>query len=222
MKSKAWDWSKVVGDVNKNIWLEPSIESYYLIDRWKKQNKKEFLDLGCGLGRHTIQFAKAEFNTCSMDLSMTSINETKKWCKKENLDVGFSMGDMLKLPYGDEKFDCVLGYSVIYHTNTNGMKQVISEMYRILKEGGEAYLTLASKYTWHGKQNKLSAVDKNTKIKLETSGEKGVPHFFADYNLIYELFSDFKIEDILHIQRNDKYGEKGSWHYHMLIRKTRK
>lgn len=64
VESKAWDWGIIKdGDDRRRIWLEPAIESYYLIDRWKGQGKKDFLDLGCGLGRHTIQFAKADFIT---------------------------------------------------------------------------------------------------------------------------------------------------------------
>ena len=48
VKSKAWNWEIVNGDKSK-MWLEPSIDSYYLVDRWKRQNKSKFLDLGCGL-----------------------------------------------------------------------------------------------------------------------------------------------------------------------------
>ena len=53
--SKAWNWNMVKGDHEK-YWQEPATESYYLINRWLSQNKSDFLDLGCGLGRHTIQF----------------------------------------------------------------------------------------------------------------------------------------------------------------------
>ena len=50
VKSKEWNWKIVKGDHEK-YWKEPSIESFYLVNRWKSQNKKDFLDLGCGLGR---------------------------------------------------------------------------------------------------------------------------------------------------------------------------
>jgi len=221
MESKAWDWKKVKGSNKENIWIEPSVESYYLINRWKNQNKKEFLDLGCGLGRHTVQFAKSGFKTCSMDLSETSVEETKNWCKNENLDVNFVVGDMLKLPYEEDQFDCILSYNVINHTDTNGIKKIISELYRVLKTDGEAYLTLTSKETWGWKQDH-PLVDENTKIKMETEEENGIPHFYADYNLILELFKDFKIEDLIHNQKI--YERDGvireSWHYHILISKT--
>ena len=76
IESKPWEWSKLNEEGQKK-WKEPSIESYYLINRWKKQNKKDFLDIGCGLGRHTIQFAKKGFNVNSIDLSEEEIKTTK-------------------------------------------------------------------------------------------------------------------------------------------------
>lgn len=48
VKSKGWNW-KIIEGKNEEIWKEPSIESYYLINRWKEQGKKNFLDLGCGI-----------------------------------------------------------------------------------------------------------------------------------------------------------------------------
>ena len=38
VESKAWNWSKAS---KLDIWKEPSIESYYLLNRWKKQMKKD-------------------------------------------------------------------------------------------------------------------------------------------------------------------------------------
>ena len=58
VESKAWNWSKAS---KLDIWKEPSIESYHLLNRWNKQMKKDFLDLGCGIGRHTILFAQKGF-----------------------------------------------------------------------------------------------------------------------------------------------------------------
>lgn len=46
VKSQGWKWENVSEDWN-NIWKTPSMESYYLLHRWKEQNKNSFLDLGC-------------------------------------------------------------------------------------------------------------------------------------------------------------------------------
>ena len=219
VESKAWDW-KIVKDKQEQTWLEPSVESYYLINRWQKQRKKDFHDLGCGLGRHTIQFAKAGFNTAGFDLSEESIRRTAEYAKAEKLDITLKVGDMLELPYPDASFDCILCRNVISHTDTAGMRQIVEELKRVLRPEGECYLTLGSKETWGYKQD-WPVVDENTKIRIEDGPENGIPHFYADYDLIQELFKDFKIELIYQLEDFYEKGGKtlNSWHYHLLIKK---
>lgn len=219
VESKAWDW-KIVKNKQEQTWLEPSVESYYLINRWQKQRKKDFLDLGCGLGRHTIQFAKAGFNTAGFDLSEESIRRTAEYAKAEKLDIALKVGDMLELPYPDASFDCILCRNVISHTDTAGMRQIVEELKRVLRPEGECYLTLGSKETWGFKQD-WPVVDENTKIRIEDGPENGIPHFYADYDLIQELFKNFEIELVYQLEDFYEKGGKtlNSWHYHLLIKK---
>lgn len=220
VESKSWNWSIVEGK-KEEIWKQPSIESFYLLNRWCQQKKNTFLDLGCGLGRHTVLFAQNGFITSAFDLSETAIQKTKEWTNSLNLDVDFKIGDMLKLRYEDNKFDCILCRNVISHTDTEGMKKIISELKRVLKIGGECYITLGSKDTWGWKQIDWTLVDENTRIRMDEGPEKGTPHFYADYDLITQLFNEFKIEMIYQVE--DFYTEKekvfSSFHYHILIRK---
>lgn len=219
IESKGWNW-KIVADKYAEMWKNPSVISYYLLNRWKTKNKKHFLDLGCGLGRHTILFAKNAFDVEALDISENAIERAKKWAKDENLSVKFAIGDMIDLPYDNNSFDCILCRNVMSHTNTAGIKKIISEIKRILKTDGECYLTLSSKNTW-GYQQDWPKVDENTKLLMVEGPEHKVPHFYADYDLIKELFADFKIEFIYHIA--DYYDIEGkvyeSWHYHVLIKK---
>jgi len=219
IKSKGWDWA-VVSEEQVDTWKTPSTESFYLLNRWKNQNKKDFLDLGCGLGRHTVLFAKNGFSVKAFDISEEAIEQAKEWADKENLAVDFQIGDMLELPYKNEAFDCILCRNVISHTDTNGVRQIIKELRRVLKPEGECYFTLGSKSAWGFKQD-WPMVDENTKLRMEEGPEHKVPHFYADYDLIQTLFKDFKIEILEHIGRF--YEVDGtlteSYHYHVLIRK---
>lgn len=223
IKSKGWDW-KIVKDDPTCIWKNPSIESYYLLNRWSSLKMKNFLDLGCGLGRHTILFAQNGFNVSCLDISKDAIERTKKWCEEENLKCDFKVGDMLKLPYKDNEFDCILSRNVISHTDTEGMKQIISELKRVLKKDGECYLTLGSKDTYGFKQETWPLVDQNTRLRMEKGPEYKTPHFYVDYNLCQELFKDFKIINIFQVvdyfNSNDKVSD--SYHFHLLIKNTNK
>ena len=221
IKSKGWDW-KLVKDDENCIWKNPSIESFYLLNRCKSLNMKDFLDLGCGLGRHSVLFGKNGFNVSCFDISEDAISKTKKWCEDENLICSYDIGDMLKLPYPDESFDCILCRNVISHTDTEGIKVIINELKRVLKNDGECYLTLGSKDTWGFKQEDWPLKDANTRIRMEEGPEYKTPHFYADYDLCMELFKDFKIINIY--QLIDYYESNGktydSYHYHLLIKKT--
>ena len=128
---------------------------------------------------------------------------------------------MLCLPYETESIDCILCRNVISHTDTKGMIEIAKEIRRILKKDGECYLTLGSKDSWGFKQESWPVVDENTKIRIEDGPENGIPHFFADYDLIKEIFREFSIERIFQVEnfheRDD--GVTGSFHYHVLIRK---
>lgn len=221
VESKGWNW-KVLKEEKREIWKNPSIESYYLLNRWGSQAKKSFLDLGCGLGRHAILFGKNGFDVTCFDISEEAINKTREWAEKENLDFSYDVGDMLKLPYSDEQFDSIYCRNVISHTDTEGMKKVIKELYRVMKKDGECYLTLGSKDTWGFKQEDWPLIDENTRLRMEEGPEYKTPHFYVDYNLIQELFKDFEIVNVYQVvdyyKENDRLFD--SYHYHVLIHKN--
>ncbi|MGN1012718.1 MAG: class I SAM-dependent methyltransferase [Clostridia bacterium] len=222
IKSKAWDWKQLNEETQKEIWLEPSIESYYLINRWKKQNKESFLDIGCGLGRHSIQFAKNEFCVTAVDLSAEALRQAKEWASEENLNIEFLNKDMLELPFKDNSFDCILCRNVIAHTDTEGIKIIVNKIHSLLKENGECFLTLGSKNASTYKDPKNISVDENTKLRMDEGPEKGVPHFYADMDIIPKLFKDFKIEYLAQTQEFKENADgsfRSYWHYFLLIKK---
>lgn len=222
IKSKAWNWSMLNEETQKEIWLEPSIESYYLVNRWKRQGKKEFLDIGCGLGRHSIQFAKEGFNVTSIDLSQEAIDSAKRWAQDEKLDIQFLHSDMMDIPYEDNSFDCILCRNVISHTDTEGIETIINKIYNLLKINGECFLTLGSKNASTYKDKNNPKIDENTAIRMDDGPEKGVPHFYADIEIIPKLFKNFKIEYIAQVQdfKQVETGFRSFWHYLLLIRKV--
>ena len=72
--SKAWDWQQVVN----SRWDNPSEDSLYFLYRWKQKDFTNFLDLGCGKGRHSILFAENGFNVTAVDLSEYSVKKLKE------------------------------------------------------------------------------------------------------------------------------------------------
>lgn len=210
--SKEWNWA----EVKDSFWNEPSEDVYYYVSRWKKKNYKEFLDLGCGLGRHSILFAENKFNTYSFDLSQVGLDILDKRAKEAGIKINTKFGDINNLPYESEMFDCLLAYHVISHTDTEGIKVIIDEINRVLKKDGEFYITLCSKNSPSFVNKNYPRIDENTIIKTEEP-EKNVPHFYSDYEDVKRLLKKFEIIRIRHIE--DIFDGSNSWHYFIHGRK---
>lgn len=212
VKSKEWNWA----EVKENIWNEPSEDVYYYVNRWKKQGFKKFLDLGCGLGRHSILFAENGFDTYSLDLSEFGLKALKTKAGQLGLGVNTVLGDINNLPYEGNMFDCLLSYHVISHTDTQGIKVIIGEINRVLKNGGEFFITLCSKNSPSYTKKNYLKLDENTIVKTEEP-EAGVPHYYSDLNGVKDLLSKFEVIRIRHIE--DIYEDTSGWHYFIHGRK---
>jgi len=212
--SKPWDWNQNT----LKLWREPAEEAYYLIARWKKANFREFLDLGCGLGRHAYLFAENGFSVNAFDLSEEAVQEVREGAANRHLDITTSFGDMMKLPYPDGCFDCVLAYHVISHTDSLGIGKILEEIRRVLKPGGEFFLTLCSKTAWIYQNSGYPRLDENTVISQEEGPEHGVPHFCCDEILLKELFAKDQVINLRHTQDWAIFGREfhNSWHYFLL------
>lgn len=216
VESKGWDWEKA----EDGIWLEPAEESYYYCELWKRQGKRSVLDLGCGLGRHSVLFAKYGFKVTAVDISEYAIEKVREAEKRENLVITAKACDMVNLPFRENSFDCIFSYLAISHTDTEGFVKILSKIKEILKPEGEIYLTLCSKETWSYKEANFPRLDENTVVKTEKGPENGVPHFFVDLEDIRRLFEpDFELISVRHIDNCVAKGIiQNNKHYHIRAR----
>lgn len=218
IESKAWDWSKNEG----NKWLIPSLESCYLAEAWNSKGFKKFLDLGCGLGRHSIYFAQKGYEVNSVDLSDYGVNHLKNWADKEKLNITTNICDMTSLPFGNNTFDCIMAYNVIYHTDTQGFIKSLEEINRVLKDKGELFITLLSKNSLtYQNADKDKHIDNNTILRDEDDTERNVPHFYVDIHDIKKFFIkfDFINDPIEQIDYDMEGKERMSRHFNLIVRK---
>uniref|UniRef100_A0A7C4NU07 Class I SAM-dependent methyltransferase n=1 Tax=Thermodesulfobacterium geofontis TaxID=1295609 RepID=A0A7C4NU07_9BACT len=107
--------------------------------------------------------------------------------------------DMHNLPYSNEFFDCMLAFHVIYHTNREGIRRVISEIYRVLKKDGECFLTFNSKFSKSFNNPNNILLEDGTVIKKEGI-EAGIPHYYVDKEEVLELMNNFEIISFKYVE----------------------
>ena len=170
------DWSTLYtekGIVQK----EPSKKVLKTINFFKGKGLKRILDLGCGTGRHTTLLVKEGFEVYGCDNSKDALKIIKNFL----VDNEFRLCDMTKLSYEDGYFDGILCYQVIQHGKIAGIKQSISEMYRVLKKGGYLFLVVIS--TKHPKFKTGEEIEPNTKINTDDIDGHMPHHFFSELEM---------------------------------------
>lgn len=205
-----FDWS-IVED--KTMWLEPCEESYYYAQKWRREGRETLLDLGCGLGRHSVLFAKYGFAVTAADISDDALEYSAEYAKKQNVEITTVKADMENLPFEDDAFDCIFAMQSAGHADNAGMIRIMSEIRRVLKPDGAVFMTLCSKETPSFLEKKLPRLDENTVVKTE-GAEQGVPHYFVDKDDIERLFEGFRLVKVRHIDdcynTSDTYSG-GKW-----------
>ena len=149
------------------------------------------LDIGIGSGRHIGVFLDRNLNAYGFDISGKAVEESKKKYPKASL----VKHDMLSWPwpYEDDFFDATISINTLHHCNYSQYRKSVDEIYRILKKGGLALLTVVSKKNHKFKQGEK--VDSRTYIS-DDGAEKGIPHVFMDKKDIMDIFKEFKIQKV--------------------------
>jgi SAM-dependent methyltransferase len=212
LRSEPWKWDQIAGQ----RWHEPDPMAYYLAARWTAQGRRRFLDLGCGVGRHALFFARQGFVIDAFDLSPSGIAALEESARGAGLAITARVGDMLSLPYPNGQFDCLMAFHVIYHSDRAGTEKAITEIVRVLAPGGEAYITFNSRSNRTMSNPANVRVDEYTCIKTDGS-EANVPHYYVDAPEVRRLLSAFDLHLFEH--REEFRGENSSWHYYTLCSK---
>ncbi len=120
--------------------LEPSQAAINTLKTFKKENIKKIVELGAGLGRDTIFFAKNSMNIEALDYSATAIKIINKKVLEHKLSnfVSTKMFDVRKkLPFKDDSIEACFSHMLYCMAlTTTELKYLNSEICRILKPGG--------------------------------------------------------------------------------------
>jgi len=95
---------------------------------------KQTLDVGCGGGLLAEEFARLGCCVTGVDPSEPSLVVARDHAQQEGLTIDYRTGFGESLPFADASFDIVYCCDVLEHVKD--LEMVISEIARVLKEGG--------------------------------------------------------------------------------------
>lgn len=206
-------WNKLYR--NEKVYQPIQREIPQIVDIFKKYNVNRILDLGCGLGRHTVYLTREGFDVYGFDISEEAINKTRFLLQAEGLDAHLVVGSMYEqLPYEDNFFDAVICIRALHHGTIDNIRGAINEIERVLKPSGLVYATVRKRISkWKRLPHKYIAP--RTYVPLE-GNEKGVVHYLFNKELFKKEFRNFNILEL----RID-YGPQEWEAYYSLLGKLR-
>jgi 2-polyprenyl-3-methyl-5-hydroxy-6-metoxy-1,4-benzoquinol methylase len=174
---------------NHEWWKKPAPEVLDFIRSISPIEKPKVLDLGCGLGRHAIAFALAQFSVTATDASATAIQHVIDWARDLHLSIETRVGDVIDDSLSNETFDVVLSYNVIYHGSREQFARAIQRVHKLLKQNGIFFFTCPSRQD--GKYGFGELVALHT-YRCTKSVMPGDIHYFADEEGLDELLDGFR------------------------------
>ncbi len=130
----------------RKYFVEPHIPAFAEFATW---TGRKVLEIGCGLGTDSINFARAGADLTILELSQASIDLCKKRFDVMGLKATFYQGDAERLPdiVPPQHFDLVYSFGVIHHTPRP--EQVIAHIRdHYMGPTSELRLMLYSKWCW--------------------------------------------------------------------------
>ena len=122
----------------------------YLGDRLLDRNRvagRKVLEIGCGMGTWTQTFAEWGCDVTGIDLTGYAVEMTKKRLELADLKARVIEMDAANTGLPDDAFDFIWSWGVIHHSPHT--EQIVKEIHRLLKPGGEFGIMVYYKYSVH-------------------------------------------------------------------------
>jgi SAM-dependent methyltransferase len=131
----------------RKYFVEPHIPAFAQFERWKG---KKVLEIGCGIGTDTINFARAGAFVTAVDLSEQSLvlarQRAKTFGLAEQISFYQANAEELDVFVPVEYYDLVYSFGVIHHTpNPN---HAIAQIRKYMTASSELKLMVYAKHSW--------------------------------------------------------------------------
>ncbi len=212
----------------RKYFIEPHIPEFAQFSKWKG---KKVLEIGCGIGTDTINFARAGAKVTAVEISRKSLNLAKKRAKVYGLEnrVKFYLANAEELskvvpvmPY-----DLIYSFGVVHHTPRPG--EVIKEIKKYIHNNTIIKIMIYHRYAWKvlwillklGK-GAFWKMDELIAMNSEAATGSPVTHIYSK-DQVKKLLRGFKIESMsidhifpYSIPEYRKYQYKKVWYFSFL------
>jgi 2-polyprenyl-3-methyl-5-hydroxy-6-metoxy-1,4-benzoquinol methylase len=131
----------------RKYFVEPHIPRFADFDRW---NGKKVLEIGCGIGTDTINFARAGAQVTAVDLTEQSLEVARQRAKVFGLEhrIRFIQADAEKLSEAVpvEPYDLVYSFGVIHHTPDPN--RVLHEIRQYVTPASTVKIMVYNRWSW--------------------------------------------------------------------------
>ncbi len=153
VKSDIGSWA-FFRNVDRKVlkWMPWAQEGYPLLSGlidYGSLKEKKILDIACGTGWSTEQFARAGADVTAIDITPKAVELVKKRFQIYGLKGNILVADAENLPFPDNHFDYTLAWGCLMHTPNT--QKAINEIYRTLKSGGKFGAMMYNKDSFHWK-----------------------------------------------------------------------
>jgi tellurite methyltransferase len=189
-------------------WEVPSDWVTTVAGSWRYAGVETVLDLGCGIGRHTVALHGLGFTVKAIDKSDSACERAREVCSSANAEVEITSGDIRELPYDDAAFDAILAFNVVYHGTEDDLLACIAEVRRTLRPFGRYASTMLSKRnTEYGKGVEIAP---NTFVQADAADDKVHPHLYCDATDLVRLHPGLKLRSCREVNQT----ADGSFHWY--------
>jgi ubiquinone/menaquinone biosynthesis C-methylase UbiE len=210
----------------RKYFVEPHIPAFADFERWRG---KKVLEIGCGIGTDSINFARAGADITVVDLSEESLALCRKRFDVYGLEARFYAGDAESLSsfVPVEEYDLVYSFGVIHHTPHPD--RVFEQIKRYCKPETEVRVMLYSKWSWkvfwivagYGKGRFWKAGEL---VARYSEAQTGSPvTFFYSFEDVRRVMRGFRVESIrkdhifpYRIDRYVKYEYEWVWYFRWM------
>lgn len=213
---EAWDrsWSDAE---QRSLWLDPHPVITGYMAALNARGATRVLDVGGGIGRHAIAYAKAGFDVTLTDASHAGVNEALRTADAAGVVIRAEVAPFTELPGNDATFDHVVAWNVLYHGDRSIVLAGLNECRRVLRPDGTMQMTMLSK------RNRGWGVGReirpDTFIDDSSDEDKRHPHFYADALGVCALLAEagFEIRELVDVDQHPPDG----WHWSLLAETSR-